>query len=88
VNDLGSTEPDRGRKGSASHYDQMASTLPLVGKACPRSQRRRLDSRPFLNKIIVQLPGTASVSWRKSKPRESAEGKVRHPFFKGITEDL
>ena len=45
-------EPDRGRSRSASHYDRTGPTRPLVGKACPRSQAQRLDSRPFRNGFL------------------------------------
>ena len=40
---LSSTEPDRGKSSSASHYDQTVSTHPPAGQVCRQSHKRPLD---------------------------------------------
>jgi bifunctional non-homologous end joining protein LigD len=71
--------------GKVDHGFDKASTADLQARLTPLIRKTQPYSKRIAHKgIWVEPQLMAEIEYRA----KSAEGKVRHPFFKGLREDL
>jgi bifunctional non-homologous end joining protein LigD len=71
--------------GKVDHGFDKASTAELLGRLEPLARKTQAFAKRVAHKgISVEPRLKAEIEYRA----KSAEGKVRHPFFKGLREDL